>query len=74
METNPTRNQRQTTVAPIRPLAWEPPYAVGAALDRQKDQKQNKKATVLYLPPQPDWNASLVYVISKYSKKILWNQ
>ena len=22
--------------APIRPLAWEPPYATGAALERQK--------------------------------------
>ena len=27
----------------IRPLAWEPPYAVGAALKRQKDQKKKKK-------------------------------
>ena len=28
--------------APIRPLAWEPPYATGAALKRQ-DQKKKKK-------------------------------
>ena len=26
-------------IAPIRPLAWEPPYAAGAALKRQKDKK-----------------------------------
>ena len=26
--------------APIRPLAWEPPYAVGAALKRQKNRKK----------------------------------
>ena len=24
--------------APIRPLAWEPPYAVGAALEKAKRQ------------------------------------
>ena len=30
-------------VALIRPLAWEPPYAVGAALERQKTKKKKKK-------------------------------
>ena len=29
--------------APIRPLAWEPPYAAGAALEKAKTQKQTKK-------------------------------
>ena len=24
----------------IRPLAWDPPYAMGAALERQKDKKK----------------------------------
>ena len=28
--------------APIRPLAWELPYAVGAALKRQNKNKNNK--------------------------------
>ena len=28
--------------APIRPLAWEPPYGAGAALEMAKRQKQNK--------------------------------
>ena len=27
----------------MRPLAWEPPYAVGAARKRQKDPPQKKK-------------------------------
>ena len=27
---------RKAATAPIGPLAWEPPYAVGAALKRQK--------------------------------------
>ena len=31
---------RPATVAPIRPLAWEPPYAVDAALKRQKIKKK----------------------------------
>ena len=29
--------------APIRPLAWEPPYAAGMALKRHKDKKEKKK-------------------------------
>jgi len=31
--------------APIRPLAWEPPHAVGAALKRQKMNKNKNKKT-----------------------------
>ena len=33
---------RLAAIAPIRPLAWEPPYAVGAALKRQKTKKKKK--------------------------------
>ena len=29
--------------APIRPLAWESPYTVGAALEKAKRQKDKKK-------------------------------
>ena len=29
--------------APIRPLAWEPPYAVGVALEKAERQKKKKK-------------------------------
>ena len=29
--------------APIRPLAWEPPYATGGALKREKREKEKKK-------------------------------
>ena len=31
---------RPAATAPIRPLAWEPPYAAGAALKRQKTFEQ----------------------------------
>ena len=31
---------RPAAVALIRPLAWEPPYAAGAGLKRQKDKNK----------------------------------
>ena len=34
---------RLTATAPIQPLAWEPPYASGAAEEWQKDKKKKKK-------------------------------
>ena len=41
---------RPAATAPIRPLAWEPPYAVGAALktDQKKKKKKKKKAMKMY--------------------------
>ena len=33
---------RQAAAVPIRLLAWEPPYAMGVALKRQKDKKTKK--------------------------------
>ena len=41
---------RLAVVAPIRPLAWEPPYDAGEALKKQKDRKKKKKVTVLLQP------------------------
>ena len=32
---------RLAATAPICPLAWEPPYAVGAAIKNQKKTKNN---------------------------------
>ena len=34
---------RLVVTAPIRPLAWEPPNATGAALEKAKRQKKKKK-------------------------------
>ena len=31
---------RPAAAAPIEPLVWEPPYAVGVALKGQKDKKK----------------------------------
>ena len=33
---------RPVATAPIRPLAWESPYAVGVALKKQKQKAKNK--------------------------------
>ena len=36
--------RRLVATTPIRPLAWEPPYAAGAALEKKaKRQKKKKK-------------------------------
>ena len=35
--------RRPVAIAPIGPLAWEPPCAAGAALKRQKGKKTEKK-------------------------------
>ena len=34
--------RRLKATAPIRPLAWEPPYATGVALEKAKRQKKKK--------------------------------
>ena len=34
---------RSAATAPIRPLAWEPPYAEGVDLEKAKHQKKKKK-------------------------------
>ena len=31
--------RRPAAIAPIRPLAWEPPYATGVALEKTKKKK-----------------------------------
>ena len=38
---------RLVATAPIRPLAWEPPYASGAALEKGKKTKQKRETRVL---------------------------
>ena len=34
---------RLAAATPIRPLAWEPPYAMGSALKRQKTKQQQQQ-------------------------------
>ena len=35
---------RLAATVQIQPLAWEPPYAAGAALKRQKEKEKKKKS------------------------------
>ena len=43
---------RPAATAPMRPLAWEPPYAMGAALEKAKRQKKKKKKRNLFTHTQ----------------------
>ena len=40
--------RRPAATAPIRPLAWEPPYALGAALEKAKRQKKKKVSSLVF--------------------------
>ena len=61
--------QRQVATAPMRPLAWDPPCAVGAALEKKKRQKKrhknkkiNKKAggLTVELAHSHSWKSSMI--------------
>ena len=41
------RWRRPVATGPIRPLAWGPPYATGAALEKTKEEKKKKN---YYIP------------------------
>ena len=41
---------RLVATAPIRPPAWEPPHAVGVALEKTERQKKKKKKKGPVLP------------------------
>ena len=47
---------RLAATAPIQPLAWKPPYDMGAALQRQKKKKKKKKGNdpMFHLPGPTD--------------------
>ena len=60
---------RLAAIAPTRPLAWEPPYAVGAALKRQKDKKIKKISIHLNLIYR--FNAILINMPTNYFMDIV---
>ena len=45
---------RPAAAAPIRPLAWEPPYAAGVALEKAKKKKKKKKDKENYISLHSD--------------------
>ena len=44
---------RPVATAPITPLAWEHPYALGAALEKTKKTKKKKKKKKIIRPRVP---------------------
>ena len=36
---------RPVAAAPIRPLTWEPPYAMGAALEKTEKKREREKTS-----------------------------
>ena len=57
--------RRPATAASIPPLAWEPPYAAGAALKKQK-QKQTKKNPQVILMHNSLPNTALKAVVLNF--------
>ena len=51
----------------IRPLAWEPPYAVGAALKRQKTKDKNKTKQNKF------WSIMLKEILERLTGKNLFS-
>ena len=47
--------RRPAATAAIRPLAWEPPYAVGVALKIQKTKKKKVTCNFKGLSSTPEW-------------------
>ena len=39
--------RRLTATAPIRPLAWKTPYAMGGALEKTKKKKRERRFSAL---------------------------
>ena len=62
---------RLAATAPIRPLAWEPPYATGAALEKTK--KKKKKIAIF---KTTHWNKYICFDIwgtfYSYFRFVLW--
>ena len=66
---------RLAATAPIRPLAWEPPYASGAALEKTKRQtnkqtnpEKNEKKEVpntVFTVPKPRFELQLCQLLSQ---------
>ena len=45
---------RPAAIIPIGPLAWEPPYAMGAAPEKTKRQNKTKQADSGWRQPHPE--------------------
>ena len=58
---------RLAAIAPIWPLAWESPYAVGAALKRQKTKNLKIKGNIfINMPPEIITDLAFLLMVNQY--------
>ena len=57
---------RPAATAPIQPLTWEPPYAVGVALERPKNKNKKTKPK-----PPTKWSFLCAYNVLLNNKDIM---
>ena len=60
---------RPVATAPIGPLAWEPPYAAGAAQEIAKRQKKKKKKKLLLIRKISRGVARQIFLLSNCISK-----
>ena len=66
--------RRLAATALIRPLAWEPPYAAGSALEKAKQtNKQKKKVYDFACPKAPSAGSIWPRVSDNYFLKLVHN-
>ena len=61
--------RRPAAVAPIQPLAWKPPYAMGAALKKKKKKKTQKTNPNEVMPFAATWKQLESLILSEVRKK-----
>ena len=61
--------RRLVATARIRPLAWEPPYAAGAALEKTTKQKQKTAYKALLSPSSTSPGAAVSFSTALWPSK-----
>ena len=62
---------RQVATAPVRPLAWEPPYAVGAAQEMAKRKKKIERKLGIMPFHRPMMLPFSPYLLVPFSLQVL---
>ena len=66
---------RPVAAAPIRLLAWEPPYAAGAALKSKSKKKKKKKRTLVeQIKYKLCVIKTIISVLNFKKNKLVWNR
>ena len=65
--------RRPGATAPSRPLAWEPPYAAGAALEKTKKKKKKRKHIlhkIIVCLPSNNYQNTIYIIAMAYTHSI----